>query len=58
VHVPFYIGSASIVLGIIVLATGHRLLGEAERAQNAEVTRTADDRAERETLAEELGSTS
>jgi ACDE family multidrug resistance protein len=58
VHVPFYIGSASIVLGIIVLATGHRLLGEAERAQNAEATRTADDRAEQETLAEELGSTS
>ena len=54
VHVPFYIGSASIVLGIVVLATGHRLLGEAERAQEAEA---ADDRAEQELLAEELGST-
>jgi MFS family permease len=55
VHVPFYIGSASIVLGIIVLATGHRLLGEAERAQDAEAERG---RAEQEVLAEELGSTS
>jgi MFS transporter, ACDE family, multidrug resistance protein len=55
VHVPFYIGSASIVLGIIVLATGHRLLGEAERAQDAEAGRG---RAEQEVLAEDLGSTS
>jgi MFS family permease len=55
VHVPFYIGSASIVLGIIVLATGHRLLGEAERAQDAEAERG---RAEQEVLAEDLGSTS
>jgi MFS transporter, ACDE family, multidrug resistance protein len=54
VHVPFYIGSASIALGIVVLATGHRLLGEAERAQDAE---TAGDRGEQEVLAEELGST-
>ena len=55
VHVPFYIGSASILLGIVVLATGHRLLGEAERAQEAEA---AGDRVEQEVLAEELGSTS
>jgi MFS family permease len=55
VHVPFYIASASIVLGIIVLATGHRLLGEAERAQDAEAARG---RAEQEVLAEDLGSTS
>lgn len=55
VHVPFYIGSASIALGIVVLATGHRLLGEAERAQAAEA---AGDRSEQEVLAEELGSTS
>jgi ACDE family multidrug resistance protein len=53
--VPFYIGSASIVLGIIVLVTGHRLLDEAERAQDAEAERG---RAEREVLAEDLGSTS
>lgn len=55
VHVPFYIGSASIVLGIIVPATGHRLLGEPERAQDAEAERG---RAEQEVLAEDLGSTS
>jgi ACDE family multidrug resistance protein len=58
VHVPFYLGSASIVLGIVVLATGHRLLGEAERAQDADAAQTADDQAEQEVLAEELGSTS
>jgi MFS transporter, ACDE family, multidrug resistance protein len=52
VHVPFYIGSAAIAAGIVVLATGHRLLGEAERAQDAET------HAEQEVLAEELGSTS
>ncbi|GLY90737.1 MFS transporter [Actinoallomurus iriomotensis] len=56
VHVPFYVGSAAIALGIVVLATGHRLLGEAERAQEAEAGRTAEDRAEEEALAEELGS--
>jgi MFS transporter, ACDE family, multidrug resistance protein len=56
VHVPFYVGSAAIALGIAVLATGHRLLGEAERAQEAEAGRTAEDRAEEEALAEELGS--
>jgi hypothetical protein len=36
----------------------HRRLGEAESAQNAEAVRTADDRADQETLAEEPGSTS
>jgi ACDE family multidrug resistance protein len=50
VHVPFYIGSAAIAAGIVVLATGHRLLGEAERAQNAEAA------GEQGVLAEELGS--
>ena len=54
VHVPFYIGSASIVLGIIVLSTGHRLLNESERAQQAEATGTPEP--ERDALAEELGS--
>jgi ACDE family multidrug resistance protein len=33
IHFPFYIGAAAIVLGIGILATGHRLLGEAERVQ-------------------------
>jgi ACDE family multidrug resistance protein len=55
VHVPFYIGSAAIAAGIVVLATGHRLLGEAEHAQDAEA---AGDHAEQEVLSEELGSTS
>jgi MFS transporter, ACDE family, multidrug resistance protein len=57
VHVPFYIGSAAILLGMVVLATGHRLLGEAERAQAAEAGQTATaDSLEKEGLAEELGS--
>jgi MFS family permease len=59
VHVPFYIGSAAILLGMVILATGHRLLGEAEKAQEADAARTAaTDRSEQETLAEELGSAS
>jgi MFS family permease len=56
VHVPFYLGSAAILLGLVVLATGHRLLGEAERAQAAENAPTGT--REEETLAEELGSAS
>jgi MFS family permease len=47
IHVPFYIASGAILLGIVVLATGHRLLGEAERVQAEQVaahatTSTAD----------------
>jgi ACDE family multidrug resistance protein len=53
VHVPFYLGSAAIALGIVVLATGHRMLGEAERAQAAV---HAADAKEEEAVAEELGS--
>jgi MFS family permease len=37
IHVPFYIGAGALVLGIGVLSTGHRLLGEAERVQAAMV---------------------
>jgi MFS family permease len=33
IHVPFYIAAGALVLGIGVLATGHHLLGEAERVQ-------------------------
>jgi len=40
IHFPFYIGAAAIVLGIGILATGHRLLGGAERVQ-AEAVRGA-----------------
>ncbi|MEU0840627.1 MFS transporter [Streptomyces sp. NPDC005962] len=36
VHAPFYVGAAAVALGIVVLATGHSLLAEAERAQAAE----------------------
>jgi ACDE family multidrug resistance protein len=33
--VPFYIGAGAILLGIVILSTGHKLLGEAERTQAA-----------------------
>jgi len=36
VHAPFYVGAAAVALGIVVLATGHSLLAEAERAHAAE----------------------
>jgi len=35
IHFPFYIGAAAVALGIVVLATAHGLLGEAERNQAA-----------------------
>lgn len=38
IHVPFYVGVGTLVLAAGVLATGHRLLGEAERVQ-AELAR-------------------
>ena len=37
IHVPFYIASGAILLGIVVLATAHRLLGDAERVQAEQV---------------------
>jgi MFS transporter, ACDE family, multidrug resistance protein len=40
IHFPFYIGAAAVVLGMVVLATGHKLLAEAERAQAEDVTAT------------------
>jgi MFS family permease len=36
VHVPFFIGAGAIALGIVILSTAHKLLGEAERNQAAE----------------------
>jgi MFS transporter, ACDE family, multidrug resistance protein len=36
IHVPFYIGAGALVLAIAILATGHRMLGEAERVQAAD----------------------
>jgi MFS transporter, ACDE family, multidrug resistance protein len=37
IHVPFYIASGAILLGIVVLATAHRLLRDAERVQAEQV---------------------
>jgi MFS family permease len=41
IHVPFYIASGAILLGIVVLATGHRLLGDAERVQAEQIAASA-----------------
>jgi len=38
IHVPFFIASGAILAGIAILATAHRLLGEAERVQAQQVT--------------------
>jgi hypothetical protein len=56
VHVPFYVGAAAIAFSILVLATGHRQLRDAEQAQAAETGITVEERLEEETLAEEYGS--
>ncbi|GAA0363495.1 hypothetical protein GCM10009530_11440 [Microbispora corallina] len=61
VHAPFYVGAASVLLGVVVLATAHRQLGEAERVQAAELAAAAPAAARREelqeeALAEDLGS--
>jgi MFS transporter, ACDE family, multidrug resistance protein len=37
IHVPFYIASGAILLGIVILSTGHRLLHDAERIQAEQV---------------------
>ncbi|HZC63808.1 MAG TPA: MFS transporter [Streptosporangiaceae bacterium] len=37
IHVPFYIASGAILLGIVILSTGHRLLADAERVQAEQV---------------------
>src|SRR5579862_8633412 len=33
IHFPFYIGAGVVIVGIGILASGHKLLGEAERVQ-------------------------
>jgi MFS family permease len=58
IHVPFYLGAGVIVLGIGILTTGHKLLGDAERVQAEAASAalhggTADVAAEREFEAEE-----
>jgi len=42
IHVPFFIAAAAIVAGIGILATAHRLLGDAERVQAQQVTAPAE----------------
>ncbi|WP_079062664.1 MFS transporter [Peterkaempfera griseoplana] len=63
VHAPFYVGAVAVAIGIGVLATGHSLLADAERAQAAEAAGHAPDRAEQDrleqqALAEDVGSAS
>jgi MFS transporter, ACDE family, multidrug resistance protein len=38
IHVPFYLGAGVIAAGIVILSTGHKLLGQAERVQAAAAT--------------------
>jgi hypothetical protein len=44
IHFPFYLAAAALIVGIVVLATGHRLLGDAERAQAEEARGSYADR--------------
>ncbi|MGD0558797.1 MAG: MFS transporter [Streptosporangiaceae bacterium] len=37
IHVPFYIATGVVLLGIVILTTAHRLLAQAERAQSESV---------------------
>ncbi|MBO0820763.1 MAG: MFS transporter [Nocardiopsaceae bacterium] len=37
IHFPFYLGAAAVLAGMLILATGHRLLADAERAQAEDV---------------------
>jgi MFS transporter, ACDE family, multidrug resistance protein len=41
IHFPFYLGAAAVVVGIVLLATVRRLLGEAERVQAESVQASA-----------------
>ena len=41
IHFPFYLAAGAVVLGIVILATGHRLLAEAERVQAEQVVASA-----------------
>lgn len=41
IHVPFFIAAGAIALGIVILTTAHRLLGDAERVQAEQVTSAA-----------------
>jgi MFS transporter, ACDE family, multidrug resistance protein len=37
IHVPFYIATGVVLLGIVILTTAHRLLAQAERAQSESI---------------------
>src|ERR1700753_3234668 len=37
IHLPFYLGAGAVLLGIVILSTGHKLLAEAERVQAEDV---------------------
>ncbi len=41
IHFPFYLAAGAVVLGMVILATAHRLLTEAERVQAEQVVATA-----------------
>jgi len=41
IHFPFYLGAVAVLIGMVILATGHKLLTEAERAQAEDVQATA-----------------
>jgi len=41
IHVPFYIASGAILLGIVILASAHRLLRDAERVQAEQIVASA-----------------
>ncbi|MFC5909969.1 MFS transporter [Streptacidiphilus monticola] len=41
IHVPFYIGSVALLVGIAILSTGHGLLAQAEQAQAAPAVTSA-----------------
>lgn len=36
IHFPFYLAAAAVLLGVVILSSGHKLLSDAERAQAAE----------------------
>jgi hypothetical protein len=38
VHVPFYVGAGAVLVGIAILASGHRFLTAAEQATTGHVT--------------------
>jgi ACDE family multidrug resistance protein len=42
IHVPFFIAAGTLVAGIVILATAHQLLGEAERVQAQQVSASAE----------------